>query len=452
MNNFRQQAINYKKQIANKFMLVEGQKISKRVFGKDFWVTRKIDGHLQCLFYKNGEIMMLNSQGNEKASQLKCLDQAADSLRKAGVQSAVIAAELYYPRPNGRPRCNDVVSALANEKEREKLCLAPFDIVELNDEDYSNKNYGEKHLQLATIFTAEMVQPVEMVTAHSTEELVEIFEQWVGGEEAEGMVVHSEQNTVYKIKPSHTIDAVVIGYTTGDQGVRSLMMAVRKEDGRYQMFAVGSSGLSDEDRLLLAGRLGKMHTSSQYILSDSRGIAYQMIKPEIVMELSVMELVARANDEKINMNPLLYFDQTSGWLLEEMTPGVSTLGLKIVGERTDKQPDICNIRLSQLTDLCPFEEQKVHNDAPAQSTLMERCVYKKFLGGHIMLHKFVMWKTNKECYGEYPAYILYHTDYSSKRKDAIKRDMIYSNDERQIREIFARELSENIKKGWERAA
>ena len=66
-----------------------------------------------------------------------------------------------------------------------------------------------------------------------------------------------------------------------------------------------------------------------------------------------------------------------------------------------------------------------------------------------MLHKFLLWKTNKDQTGRYPAYIIYHTDFSSGRKEMIKRDMLYSDDERQIRDLFAKELADNIKKGWE---
>ena len=43
----------------------------------------------------------------------------------------------------------------------------------------------------------------------------------------------------------------------------------------------------------------------------------------------------------------------------------------------------------------------------------------------------------------------YHTDYSSSRKEMIKRDMAFSSSEEQIREILAAEIADNIKKGWE---
>jgi hypothetical protein len=278
----------------------------------------------------------------------------------------------------------------------------------------------------------------------------EIYDEWVVGEGAEGLVVHSELPIIWKIKPRHTIDAAVIGYTTADRGVRDLMFAVRREDGLFQMFALGSNGLTDEDRASILQRLSEKHVESQYVLSDSRGIAYQMVNPEVVFEISVLELVARGNDDKIKMNPLLRYDEQQGWLMESTTPGVSVLGITLERERTDKQPNETDVRISQLTDICPFEEPEGGKAELAKSELLERHVYKKVSGEKVMLHKFLLWKTNKEQSGRYPAYIIYHTDYSSARKEMIKRDMLYSNDEQQIRDLLAAEIADNVKKGWEK--
>ena len=130
---------------------------------------------------------------------------------------------------------------------------------------------------------------------------------------------------------------------------------------------------------------------------------------------------------------------------------MSVLGITIDRERTDKKPSETDIRISQITDICPFEEPEEGSAFNLQpSTLLERHVYKKVSGEKVMLHKFLLWKTNKEQSGRYPAYIIYHTDFSSGRKEMIKRDMLYSNDEQQIRELLAAEIADNIKKGWEK--
>ena len=443
-----QTAIRYKKEIANRFVAVDGAKIKQMIGGSRFCVTRKIDGHLQVVFFRDGKCTMLNAQGKQKADSLKCLDVFADSLKDAGVKSAAVAAELYYPAESGRPRCNDVISALADSGKKELLRLATFDIIELDGTPWKPEHYADTHNKLCTLFKDDMVRPVQMRNASSVDEVREIYDEWVVGEGAEGLVIHSESHIVWKVKPRHSIDAAAIGYTTSDRGMRDLMLAVRRKDGLFQMFTVGSNGFTEENRQKIVDRLSKLHVESEYVLSDSRGIAYQMIRPELVFEVSVLELVARGNDDKVKMNPLLRYDESKGWLMEGNTPGVKALSVTIERERTDKSTDETDIRVSQLTDICPFEEEEAQVKGEP-STLLERRVFKKETGGKVMLHKFLLWKTNKEQTGRYPAYVFFHTDYSSGRKETIKRDMAYSSDEAQIREIFAAEIAANVKKGWE---
>lgn len=446
-----QKAIDYKKNIAGKFMLVEGAKLKARVAGTDFCVTRKIDGHLQVLFFKDGDAVLLNSNGIDKAGRLHCLDVAAECLKKAGVKDAIVAGELYMPREGGRPRCADVTSALADSGKRDQLCLAPFDIVSLDGKSFEGVPYQETYKALSGIFKADAVCPVQMMHASSLDEVQAIYDEWVECDGAEGLVIHSDSSIVAKVKPRHSIDAAIVGYTTGDQGIRDLMLAVRREDSLFQVFAVGSGALSDADRASLAERLQPMNVESQYVLTDSRGIAYQMVRPEIVWEVSVIELVARGNDDKVRMNALVRFEN-GRWLHEGMTPGVSAFGLSFVRERSDKTPSETDIRISQLTDLCPFEEAQASMGELTPSTVLDRRVYRKISGDKVMLHKFLIWKTNKEATGRYPAYIFYHTDYSSGRKDILKRDMAYAPDEAGIRRIFEAEILDNVKKGWEAVA
>lgn len=449
--DMRLKAINYKKNIAGKFMLVEGAKIKSRIGGEDFCVTRKIDGHLQCLFFNGEETIMLNSNGIQKAEGLACLNLFTENMKKAGVKSAMMASELYLPQDDGRPRCSDVIKALADNNLKNRLALVIFDVIEIDGVAFESAHYKEVYAKINGVLPekSELCKPVEMRTASSIDEVQQIFEEWVENEGAEGIVVHSETHIVCKVKPRHTIDATIIGYTTTERGIRDLMFAVRHEDGLYRMFCIGSSGMTDEQRADFASRLSTRHVESQYILSDSRGIAYQMVSPEIVCEISALELVAQGNDGKVKTNPLLQYDEEKGWMLEKIAPGVSVQGITFNRERTDKQVNTTDIRVSQITDLCPFEESEESACNLEKSTLLERRVFKKVAKDKVMLHKFLIWKTNKEASGRYPAYVFFHTDYSSTRKELIKRDMIFSSNEEQIRQVLEAEIADNIKKGWE---
>ncbi|MBR0458007.1 MAG: hypothetical protein IJJ26_02100 [Victivallales bacterium] len=275
------------------------------------------------------------------------------------------------------------------------------------------------------------------------------FDEWVGEQGAEGLVVHSELPMVWKIKPRHNIDAVIVGYTVADNGIRDIMLAVRREDGLFQAFGVFSNGFSDEQRQALVKELDAIKTESQFIQTDSCGIAFQMVRPERVVEVSVNELMSESNAGKVKTNPLLAFGKT-GWCSQGLVNGVSALGMSFERFRDDKTPEPVNVRISQLTDLCPFAKGKELSLANLpQSTLLRRQVFRKLQKDKVMLQKFLIWKTNKEESGLFPAFVFHYTDYSSGRKDFLKRDIRVSNDQDQITELYENAIAENIKKGWE---
>ena len=84
------------------------------------------------------------------------------------------------------------------------------------------------------------------------------------------------------------------------------------------------------------------------------------------------------------------------------------------------------------------------------SEIISRAVYVKESRGMKMVRKFMVWKTNKEATGEYPAYVYHYTDFSATRKEMLIKEIKVSDSKKQIEEIFAAELAENVKKGWEK--
>ena len=445
--DMRDAAVEYKRRVAGAFILVDGAKLASKISGADICVTRKIDGVMRFIVYRNGAAVMFSTGGNDDMSGIPCLDDLAKQLKAAKVKTATLVAELYASVKSGRPRCHDVLEALAGDTA--KLRLAPFDLLDLDGAEWKAAHYKETHAKLAALFKTELARPVEMRTAASTDEVQAIYDEWVGEQGAEGLVIHSELPMVWKVKPRHSIDAVVIGYTTGDAGIRDLIVAVRREDGLYQSFGVTSNGLSEEQRGSLLTKFEGMKVESNFIQTDSRGIAFQMIRPELVLEVSVNELISESNAGKVKTNPLLDFGE-AGWQSKGMVNGVSALGMSIERFREDKTPETANIRLSQLTDLCPFSEgQGVSLENLPKSELLKRQVFRKTQKDKVMLQKFVLWKTNKESSGFYPAYVFHYTDYSSGRKDFLKRDIRVSNDEAQITAIYDAFLAENVKKGWD---
>ena len=69
----------------------------------------------------------------------------------------------------------------------------------------------------------------------------------------------------------------------------------------------------------------------------------------------------------------------------------------------------------------------------------------------LMVQKFVTWKTNKQDLDDrFPAFVMHYTDFSSGRKDPLKREIRISNDPEQIMELTKAHIEKKIKKGWEK--
>ena len=132
-----------------------------------------------------------------------------------------------------------------------------------------------------------------------------------------------------------------------------------------------------------------------------------------------------------------------------MVLGVSTLHFVFNRLREDKATNETDIRISQITDICPFSEEKTTklSNLPKSEVLAKR-VFTKGSGEKLMIQKYVIWKTNKEETGAYPAYVFFYTDFSSGRKDMLKRDLRVSSDKEQEFAMMEQTIAENVKKGW----
>lgn len=455
-SKFSELAKGYKRQISNSFFLVDGDHIKDVVEGENFCVTRKIDGTMQMLFYRDGEAVAVSTSGAE-LRELPCLDEFASLVERAGLKSATAVGELYAVLSDtGRERVFDVSRAVADKSLNEKLKLAIFDLVDVDDEKIVLP-YREVIGKIGELFSGERVHPVESREAATVDDVEKIYKQWVVEESAEGLVVRFCSFMSYKIKPHHTVDAVVIGYTVKDDphsdSVRDIMVAVMRPDGLLQQFAVTGTGFSKEQRRELLRRLSPLATQSNYVETDSRNIAFQMVRPEVIVELVAGDYLAEDSFGKAKMNTLLRYTEEEGYSIEASTPGVSAHHLSFVCFRDDKEVCSESIRLSQITDICPFLPQEAvsYKDLP-ESNVIYRRVFTKGAAEKMMVQKYVVWKTNKEQSGRFPAYVLHYTDFSAGRKEPLKRDIRVSSNKNQIMALAEEFIATNVKKGWSEVA
>ncbi|MFZ5989557.1 MAG: hypothetical protein ACOYWZ_20870 [Bacillota bacterium] len=445
-------ASDYKRKVCKNFIAISPDQIDSRVNGEDFYVTKKMDGEMSVLFFDGMDSYIINTGGKVRKG-LPCVAEAEKILKEAGVESAVIPAELYVEETDGRTRVFEVLSALSKEEAIARLNLAPFDIVELNGKPFNADSYEETYKKLTELFqNSKKVRPVPYKKVSSRNEVKEIFSEWVEKQNAEGLVLRSNLPLVYKVKPKHNIDAVVIGYTesSGDSKgqIRTLLLALMTGENCYQIVGKTGNGFSDEHRKEFYEKFSKMHLNSKYIETDSSHVAFHMIRPETVIEISINDILVETGTSKIVNHVLEIKDDT--YRLISSVPGVSFIYPVFERIRGDKKACMEDVRYSQVTDLVyiPDVDSCSSTKLPESEVIM-REVYKKTVKDKLMVLKFVVWKTNKEQIDKnYPAYVMHFTNFSSDRKEPLQREVRISNNKDQILQIARSYIEENVKKGW----
>lgn len=439
----------YKQQVCRRYLSLNGEQIEQRLGGNTYQVTRKYDGELAVICYDGTQLFTVNTGGRVRTG-LPVHAEALAALQAAGITEAVIPAELYVAEDDGRRRVFDVASALADSARHDTLRLAPFDVLSLNGEEHRPASYLETHAQLASLFGGDLVRPVQMKEAGSRQQVAELYRSWVTEEGAEGLVVRCEMPMVYKIKPVYTVDVAVIGYSENPDvagQVRSLLVAMTTEDGRYQPIGHVGSGLNDTLRSELHAQLSPAEVASTYVETDTNHVAFHLVRPELVLELKVNDVLFESTSGAIS-NPLLEFDGT--WSRTGTSAGISIIHPVLQRLRDDKTASGADVRLAQIEEYFawPVPPTAVGRDELATSEILRREVYTKLTGGKLMVQKFLVWRTNKAEHS-YPEYVLAYTNFSSGRKDPLATEVRVSSSQEQLMLLTDELIASKVKSGWQ---
>lgn len=451
-------ALSYKKDFLKHFIPIDQRQIERRLTGDRFYVTRKYDGEYAFIIHDGGQTVTVNRSGRVRRG-IPCIAEAGRLLDAAGISEAMLGAEIYVVKGQKRGRLNDLLAALADSKRIDTLHLAVYDLVELDGESWHG-NYDRAWEKLHDIFgRGELVREVDMQIAGSAFDVLALYDQWVVKEKSEGLVVRSDLPFVYKIKPRHSIDVVVTGFSEGagaEKGqVRSLLLALMPSEGRYQIIGRVGSGMAEEVRELLFERLSRRLLPSEFIETDANMVAFRMVRPETVIEITVGDLLYET-EAGPKMNTLLIIENGT-YRIAGTVEGVKFLAPVFVRIRTDKKAEAEDVRLTQIEHFTSSDASVAVVEAPQaeklpKSILLFRDVYMKTIGEKTMLQKYMVWKTNKEQTGDFPAYVLYVLNYSPQRLEPFQRDVDVSDSSEQIRELLKRALEKNIRSGWRKVS
>ncbi|MEQ1904709.1 MAG: hypothetical protein ABL888_11025 [Pirellulaceae bacterium] len=450
----------YRRNTSGRMMPLDQGDVATKIPTNEYFASEKLDGEFTVLAFREDQAITLNPGGTVRMG-LPAIDEAATLLGRAGVRSAIIAGELYARHtPARRERVHDAIRLLRgpeSDKDLNSICLAVFDLLEV-DGQVDWEKFPATWARIVEIFgDGNLVHPVATRILKNSNEINGFFDEFVVRKGGEGLVLRSDSAGLFKVKQRHTIDAVIIGFTesTGDRAgmVHDLLLALRREDGTYHVLSRVGGGFSDELRRTLLTDLKDEIVSSEYAEVNSDHVAYQMVQPAKVIEISCLDVISQTTrGAPINRMTLDWDASASTYRVVRRLPLVSVISPQFVRFRDDKSTSISDVRIDQVAAVVevPLSDRNALQMTMPKSEILRREVFKKTLKGETMVRKFLMWKTNKENVSrEHPAFVIHFTDFSPNRAAPLSRDIRVSNSRQQIDELFEKLKDENIKKGWE---
>lgn len=449
----------HRRMLSARMMALDKEAMKQKLPECDYLVSRKIDGEFNLLVVDGDSACIVNPGGTVRAG-LPLLADAVKLVRNAGLKQAVLAGELYFCRSDKRPRVHDVSRVARQPQDQgeiDALCFAVFDIIEI-DQNPPPRVYAETWKLIDRTFgKGKAVHAVETVRCKALPDIEKHFGKWVEQEGAEGLVLRSDTAGLFKVKPRCSLDVAVLGFTEGTDDrtglLHDLLVAVMRPDSTFHILGRVGGGFTDEQRRQFLSDLKDMPAESEYTeVNDA--VAYQMVRPEWVIEISCLDLISQNTRGGFVERMILNWDSKgTKYGIVRRLPLASPISPQFVRRREDKSIIAQDLRIQQVADVVevPMANRDARQLALPGSQMLKREVYTKVLKGQTMVRKLLLWKTNKEGEvggGEWPGYVAYLCDFSPNRKTPLEREIRVSNSQAQIEQLYQQLKEENIVKGW----
>ena len=451
----------FKRTVASRYRALSPEDLDEYCPPGQLHVSPKIDGQMWYLVLEDGDAWLVSHRGRVIGGDVPMLNEARKGPATRVEGRTIFAGELWCVRKEGRPRVGDVGVALAGGADAQVARLGFFAFEKLLGRDVggaSNPDMPEYKDRLAfmqKVFEGgKRVKVIKTELVSGTSAVRGLFEDWCEGGKGEGLVLRTADNRVHKVKPTFTLDAVVIGYTERREyagSVRSVLLAVMREDGKFQLIGSCGNFSGDDFRVQFHKTLSPTVVDSAFRYASSSGALYRFVKPEIVVEITVTDIQVEDSAGRHITRMVLDYDAAKGWRSTRPMPGISILFPRFVRIRDDKGVNPVDIRASQVLERVQLDdlEQKAEEVSLPKSEILRRDVWVKTTKGTDAVRKLLVWKTGKDGHDpSWPAFVVHWTDYSPGRKAPLQRKVRLAPTQTIAMELADDLVTANIKRGW----
>jgi hypothetical protein len=434
----------YRQVVTQRYTPCGPQDMERMLVAPPFYVSRKIDGELWFLRISPDGSQLIAANGRVMTGDAPVLAEAPD---QAGT---VLAGELHVPKADARERVGDVPAALTADAGR--LCFAAFDVIEHAGTSWRDMTYAQRLEILRDILpTSGTVHAVPVTTVSSPVDVAGLYQDLVETTGAEGLVVRCGDGRILKVKPEITLDLAVLGFTTrdgaGGEEVRSLLIGLHVEDSTWVPLGTVGNMAEGISRRELLDLVLPLEAPSNYRKAASSGQLYRMIRPELIVECTVLDVQAYDSKDSPIRQPRLNLTD-DGWGISSPMVAATVINPVVQRLRADKVNPREGDRWQQIETL--VAPQPPATVETGEVEVIRRQVWTKTSKDKTDVRKLVVWKTNRdEIDPSYPVYVVQWTDYSAGRKTPLTREVRPAMTQDSANELAEALVADNIKKGWE---
>jgi ATP-dependent DNA ligase len=153
-------------------------------------------------------------------------------------------------------------------------------------------------------------------------------------------------------------------------------------DGSFHNIGRVGGGLTDEPRVTFLSDLKDMVVGTEYTEVNSDRVAYEMVKPERVIEISCLDLVSETTrGGSIDRMVLHWNEDGNQWEAARRLPLVSVISPQFERIRDDKKVHPDDVSLTQLTGIVEIDmvDKTAEDLSLPRSEIMKREVRVKAL-------------------------------------------------------------------------